>query len=95
MTNYDIRLTSNHKSGTIMEIEALLLTGEYEYADIWHRSYSCMERNFYKAGAICMKDELVKILTDRTHDRIEMRKAHWIAGTASVYVTYAIQVEKE
>ena len=95
MTNYNIRLSSNHKSGTIMEIEALLLTGEYGYADIWRRSYSCMERDFYKAGAICMKDELIKILTDRTHDRIEMRKAHWIAGIASVYVTYAIQVEKE
>lgn len=95
MTNHNIRLSSNHKAGTIMEIEVLLLTGEYECADIWHRSYSHMERDFHKAGAICMKDELVKVLTDRTHDRIEMRKAHWIAGTASVYVTYAIQIEKE
>ena len=46
------------------------------------------------AGAICMKDELLNILTDRKHDRIELRKAHYIAGTASIYLTYAIKVVK-
>lgn len=95
MTNYNIRLSSTHKQGTIMEVEVLLLNGNYDYIDVWHRTYYYMERDLNKAGAICMKDELVKVLTDRKHDRIEMRKAHWIAGTASIYVTYVIQVEKE
>ena len=89
-----IRLSSIHQQGNIIDMEVILLNGEYDSIDKLPRTYYYTHQAFVAAGAICMKDELLNILTDRKHDRIELRKAHYIAGTASIYLTYAIKVMK-
>lgn len=89
-----IRLSSIHQQGNIIDMEVILLNGEYDSMDKLPRTYYYTHQAFVSAGAICMKDELLNILTDRKHDRIELRKAHYIAGTASIYLTYAIKVMK-
>ena len=89
-----IRLSSIHQQGNIIDMEVILLNGEYDSIDKLPRTYYYTHQAFVAAGAICMKDELLNILTDRKHDRIELRKAHYIAGTASIYLTYAIKVIK-
>lgn len=89
-----IRLSSIHQQGNIIDMEVILLNGEYDSMDKLPRTYYYTHQAFVAAGAICMKDELLNILTDRKHDRIELRKAHYIAGTASIYLTYAIKVMK-
>ena len=89
-----IRLSSIHQQGNIIDMEVILLNGEYDSMDKLPRTYYYTHQAFVAAGAICMKDELLNILTDRKHDRIELRKAHYIAGTASIYLTYAIKVIK-
>ena len=88
-----IRLSNIHQQGNIIDMEVILLNGEYG-ADEMPRIYYYTHQALVAAGAICMKDELLNILTDRKHDRIELRKAHYIAGTASIYLTYAIKVIK-
>lgn len=89
-----IRLSSIHQQGNIIDMEVILLNGEYDSMDKLPRTYYYTHQAFVAAGAICMKDELLSILTDRKHDRVELRKAHYIAGTASIYLTYAIKVIK-
>ena len=89
-----IRLSSIHQQGNIIDMEVILLNSEYDSIDKLPRTYYYTHQAFVAAGAICMKDELLNILTDRKHDRIELRKAHYIAGTASIYLTYAIKVMK-
>ena len=89
-----IRLSSIHQQGNIIDMEVILLNDEYDSMDKLPRTYYYTHQAFVAAGAICMKDELLNILTDRKHDRIELRKAHYIAGTASIYLTYAIKVVK-
>lgn len=88
-----IRLSNINQQGNIIDMEVILLNGEYGM-DKMPRTYFYTHQDFVAAGAICMKDELLNILTDRKHDRIELRKAHYIAGTASIYLTYAIKVIK-
>ena len=89
-----IRLSSIHQQGNIIDMEVILLNGEYHSIDKLPRTYYYTHQAFVAAGAICMKDELLNILTDRKHDRIELREAHYIAGTASIYLTYASKVMK-
>ena len=88
-----IRLSNIHQQGNIIDMEVILLNGEHG-TDEMPRTYYYTHQALVAAGAICMKDELLNILTDRKHDRIELRKAHYIAGTASIYLTYAIKVIK-
>lgn len=88
-----IRLSNIHQQGSIIDMEVILLNGEYDM-DTLPRTYYYTHQALISAGAVCMKDELLNILTDRKYDRIELRKAYYIAGTASIYLTYAIKVVK-
>ena len=95
MKNYNVQVSFIKKYGRIVDSEVILLNGEYGSSLTRYHDYFFTHQNIIKAGGICMKDELLDVLADRKHDRVELRKAHYIAGTASVYLTYAIAVEKE
>jgi hypothetical protein len=78
-------------------MEVILLNGEYGTTRAIHGPHDCecFHDKMIAAGATCDNDELVEVLTDRKHDRVELRKAHYIASIATVSITYAIAVEKD
>lgn len=85
------------KWGRIVDMEVILLNGEYgtTRAIQGPHDYELFHDKMVAAGATCDSDELVEVLSDRKHDRVELRKAHYIASIATVSITYAIAVEKE
>lgn len=89
-----IRLSNIHLQGIVIEGSFLHLDGITEDHFHTHRSYFYVNRDLIKQGATCETDELVEVLTDRKHDRIELRKATYIMEDAMVHLTYAIQVKK-
>ena len=92
----NIQVSYIKKWGRIVDMEVMLLNGEYgttRQVQNQH-NFEGFHDKMVAAGATCDSDELVEVLSDRKHDRVELRKAHYIASIASVTVTYAIAVEK-
>lgn len=92
----NIQVSYIKKWGRIVDMEVMLLNGEYGTTRQVQNQYNFegFHDKMVAAGATCDSDELVEVLSDRKHDRVELRKAHYIASIASVTVTYAIAVEK-
>ena len=92
----NIQVSYIKKWGRILDMEVILLNGEYGMArEAGAHDYENFHEKMIAAGATCDSDELVEVLSDRKHDRVELRKAHYIASIATVTITYAIAVEKE
>ena len=89
-----IRLSNIHLQGIVIEGSFIHLDGSGEDRFHSHRSYYYVNHDLIKQGAMRETDELIEILTDRKHDRIELRKATYIMEDAMVDLTYAIQVKK-
>ena len=95
MTTKNIKVGFIKKWGRIVDMDVILLNGEYGSARTPSaHDYEGFHDKMIAAGAICDKDELIEVLTDRKHDRVELRKAHYVASIATVTITYAICVEK-
>lgn len=95
MTTKNIKVGFIKKWGRIVDMDVILLNGEYGSArNAGAYDYVGFHDKMIAAGATCDKDELIEVLTERKHDRVELRKAHYVASIATVTITYAICVEK-